>query len=286
MFGNMDLGPQGGEHDGFVSWTSQGSDDGVIPRRSFSVNIEKQRFNFTPAFANGVVLDTRKLKVGWEKNTKDMPKPHRVLVPAGSPFPACPGDDYKKAFSVPVSANDGKVFLWEQGGVTAFSALEHLVPQLAAQEGSNPGKVPVVRIVGTIEMTINGKALGAAKLEVVAWVDPVPLFGAVGVAASMPPAGGGYGAPAAGYGGAPAQGYGAPAGQPAQGYGAPAGQGYGAPTGQPAAGYGAPAGQGYGAPAGQPAAGYGAPAGQPAGQPATVPGAFPGGPVGQQQAEF
>jgi hypothetical protein len=211
IFGNADLGPSGGDYDGFVSWTSQGSDDGRIPRRSFSVNIDKQRHPWA-APSQGVALDIRRLKVGWEKNDKDMPRPHRVLVPIGTPFPASPGEGYRKALSVPVSAGDDKVFLWEQGGPSAFETLVHLAPLLAAQESANAGKVPVVRMAGTIEMQINGKSLGAAKLEPVQWVDPAAVFPTPTPAPSGPATAGNFGAPqqpqgAPGFGGqqAPAQ---------------------------------------------------------------------------------
>lgn len=278
MFGNMDLGPQGGDYAGFVSWTSQGSDDGSIPRRSFSISTKdangQNHRSAWQAPMQGVALDIRKLRIGWEKNEQNMPKPHRVLVPAGQAFPASPGEGYKKAFSVPVTSGDGNVFLWEQGGVTSFSALEHLVPQLAQQEGMNPGKVPVVQFTGTSEMSIQGKMLGAAQLTVVQWVDPVQFFGAdASAVGGMTGNTGGQQAQGGGFGGGQQQqqnsggGFGGQQQQQQQ----PAQNGFGGQQ-QPAQG-------GFG---GQQGGGFG---GGDQGQ-AQQPGAFAGGPVGQAQPEF
>lgn len=268
-FANMDLGPSGGDYNGFLSWTSQGSDDGQIPRRCFSLNVKDDQGNahrmIFQAAQSGMAIDTRKLQIGWEKNDKGMPKPHRVLVNAGQPFPASPGEGYRKALSIPVTSGDGKVYLWQQGGVTAFAALEHLVPQIAAQEAANPGKVPVVAMNPqdpTLEMQIQGKQLGAAKLTIMQWVDAAQFFGAEPSAvAGMQQQQGQFGQQ-----------------QPAQGnaFGG-AGQNAQAPAQAPVASQGA-----FGAPNQQQAqGGFGQ---QQA--PATQPGAFAGGPVGQQQPEF
>jgi hypothetical protein len=180
IFGNgLDLGPQGGGFDGFVSWTSQGSDDGVLPRRSWSLSMDdgsgrRQRYGFDVISQSGVAIDIRppNFQYGWELNEQHMPKPLRSLMPAGQPFPIKPGDGYKKCLSLPISDFSGRVYLWQQGGWTAFSGLEYLAPQLQAQEAQNPGLVPVVQMQGAHEETINGKLLAYPLLVITQWITP------------------------------------------------------------------------------------------------------------------
>lgn len=282
--GNSDLGPSGGDYAGFVSWSSQGSDDGIITRRSFAVHWKegdtKHKAVWRAAQA-GFAWDIRRLKKGWELNVQGA-KPERTLVPMAAPFPPRPGDDWKRAFSVPVSAGDGNTFLWEQGGATAFACLQDVAPVLEAQEPQFPGCVPVLRVVGVIDMNIGGKLLGAPKLEVVQWLPAAQVFPEYTPPSVQPALGSGpnYANQPTGQGAATA-----PAAAPVQQSALiahhPAGGGFGESSTQPGAATQSPAGGGFGGASAQPAtaptqSGFGGAPAQPAAQ--TFP-TTPGGPV-------
>lgn len=189
---NADLGPGGKAYDGYLYWTSDGSKDRQYPPRSFSLTTgpkeNRQKVTTDAPQTSGIVIDLYSVKVGWELNLDHMPKPERVLVPLGSPFPVRESlkgnpDDWSKCFSIPfaIPGREG-VFLWEQAGV-CFGMMQNLLPKL--QASIREGLVPYIKATAIDEVKVSRGIVACPLFDVGEWVSPSQFFGASETAQKM-----------------------------------------------------------------------------------------------------
>lgn len=164
---NMDTGP-GGAEGPWISWSARGTQDGVIPAKSFFLRDNDQK-TVLDAFNTGVVFDIDNMKTGWQKSDGIAGQaPDWKWNPTISQFAPSPGDDYKKGFEIRVAIGGGQTATWQQAGAGAWNAFVGIVPALQQQPA---GKLPVIRMTSTKAVQFKRGSTVEPVLEVVQWVD-------------------------------------------------------------------------------------------------------------------
>lgn len=142
------------DHAPAKSWLLRSKPDGAD---SYQVT------NITDAFAKGVVIDVEGIQLGWEKpspmGTHTPPERSWAPTPNLSAFPRPSdekrvGDDgkaryvWKEVFAVRVAIGGGQAATWSQNAFGAYSGMRQIVALFLQGAPSNPGKLPVVKVVG------------------------------------------------------------------------------------------------------------------------------------------
>lgn len=166
-FGDFDTGSSGAQGP-FIQWSARGTQDGIIPQRSFYLR-DSDGKTVIEAFKTGVVMDIANMKTGWQKSEGIAGiAPEWKWNASVGRFEAQPGEDWKKGLSVRCAISKTTAATWEQAGAGAWNAFVALVPQL--QQGTE-GKLPVVRMIDArLEQYKRGSTV-VPILEVVKWVD-------------------------------------------------------------------------------------------------------------------
>jgi len=152
----------------WISWSARGTQDGMIPPKSFYLRDEggKQLFE---GFANGVVLDIEKMKTGWQRSDGVLGQaPDWKWNASVGEMQPQPGEDYKKGFSIPCAIGGGKTATWEQAGAASWNAFVGIVPDLKGQPG--PNMLPLVRMTGSKLQQFKRGSTVEPVLEIVKWV--------------------------------------------------------------------------------------------------------------------
>lgn len=163
---NIDTGSSGGEGP-WLSWSARGTQDGMIPPKSFYIRdgADKTAFDFTA----GVVFDIENMRTGWQKSDGIAGvAPEWRWNPSVSQMMPQPGEDYKKGFEVRCAIGGGKTATWQQAGAAAWNALVGLAPQL---QNGTPGKLPLIKLTGTKAVQFKRGSTVEPILTVEAWVD-------------------------------------------------------------------------------------------------------------------
>lgn len=146
----------------FLNWKAQ--------RKVFDLRKSKDDISEFAGFANGgVILDIENIKVGWQY-TSGIPgqAPDWKWWPAPNQRTEKPNDEYKWGISIPCAIGNGEVAYWEQAGAAVQNAIQKLTPALQAGE---TGKLPLVRLVGTEDLSFNVGKTTIPILEVAGWHD-------------------------------------------------------------------------------------------------------------------
>lgn len=165
---NIDVGSSGSSGP-FIAWSARGSQDGVIPPKTFFLRDGSEKSALAAVAEGGIVLDLDSLKTGWQKSEGIVgTAPTWKWNPTVSQFMASPGEDYKKGLSIRCAIGGGKTATWEQAGAAAWNAFVNLVPALQQRP---EGKLPLVRLTGTKLQQFKRGSTVEPILEVVKWVD-------------------------------------------------------------------------------------------------------------------
>ena len=177
----IDTGDSGGSLGPWLSWSSNGSAERMIPPRSWVLRDKDANGETTvekvPAFEAGCVLDLDSLKLGWEKDGAKGMAPERRWNPSISQATPRPDESKKpsgqfawsRALSVRCAIGGGKAATWEQGSFAAYEAFSRLAKQIMAQyPGDNT--LPLVRQTGVEKRELSGGSANIAILEIVKWV--------------------------------------------------------------------------------------------------------------------
>ena len=179
---NMDTGNTGSDGP-WLQWSARGTQDGLIPARSFYIREESGKTLFEGFSGNGVILDIEKMKTGWQRSEGVIGQaPDWRWNATVTQMAPQPGDDFKKGFSIPCAIGGGKTATWEQAGAAVWNALTDLVPHLQQQPA--PGQLPLVRLVETKLQQFKRGSTVQPVLQVVKWV-PRPDCLKEGVAAGI-----------------------------------------------------------------------------------------------------
>lgn len=153
----------------FLQWSARGTQDGVIPPKSFYVRDGSEKSALAAVAEGGIVLDLDSLKTGWQKSDGIAGvAPEWKWNPTVSQFMASPGEDYKKGLSIRCAIGGGNTATWEQAGAAAWNAFVNLVPALQQRQD---GKLPLVKLTGTKLQQFKRGSTVEPVLEVVKWVD-------------------------------------------------------------------------------------------------------------------
>ena len=130
-----------------------------------------------PTFA----LDAGTLEVGW---ITFAPAPDFQMVPLGQPLPTQPGKDYKQGFRVKIA---GKVVdglrTFSHNAKCVLTAMDALHTAYEAAPEAAQGKIPVVRLTGTIPVVTRGPVGTPPStnyspiFEIVTWTDRTEELG-------------------------------------------------------------------------------------------------------------
>ncbi|MAL44583.1 hypothetical protein [Hyphomonas sp.] len=130
--------------DGFIGYTSQGSQDGEIPRASFYISSEGQKTLFDEIKKDGIVIDLTTLKTGWGAYLGNgQPTDWKWNDSIKGPWIEQPGEEYKRGFSV-LCMSGTKLLNWTQNGVAVMEALL-LISQQCADFDPDSGKLPLMK---------------------------------------------------------------------------------------------------------------------------------------------
>lgn len=164
---DIDVGSNGAAGP-FIQWSARGTQDGVVPPKSFYLRDGSDK-TVLDSFANGgVVMDLDAMKTGWQKSEGIAGvAPEWKWNPTLSQFMPQPGEDYKRGLSVRCAIGGGRAATWEQAGAGAWNAFVALVPSLQQRPGD---QLPLVRLVGTKAVQFKRGSTVEPVLEVVKWV--------------------------------------------------------------------------------------------------------------------
>ena len=173
---NFNDGDNGSSFDGFLSFTSRGTQDGTIPPATFYVSDNGEKTVLDSIKKEGVVMDIYYMRTGWglyDGNSTQWNWNHNLVD-----WEARPGDEWKKGLQIDVYA-DKQVLLWRQTGVGVMEAFRKLAEQFGDKA---KGKLPVVKMTNAEVMKFtHGTQTSYPVLEVVDWVDrPFPLEAKLG----------------------------------------------------------------------------------------------------------
>lgn len=173
----LDTGTAGGEGP-WILWSARGTQDGVIPAKSFYLRDETGK-TVLDAFNTGVVLDIHNMKTGWQKSDGIAGVvPEWKWNASVSQMMPQPGEDFKKGFEVRCAIGGGNAATWQQAGAAVWGALTALAPQL--QRGPE-GKLPVVYLTGTKPVQFKRGSTVEPVLTVAEWVDRPDCLKAAGI---------------------------------------------------------------------------------------------------------
>jgi hypothetical protein len=186
---SFDTGSSGSEGP-WIAWSARGTQDGMIPPKSFYLRDEGGKTLLEAFGASGVVLDIETMKTGWQRSEGVIGQAPdwRWNATITQMMPA-PGDDYKKGFQIKCAIGGGRVATWEQAGAAAWNAFAALVPSLQQQPA--PGMLPLVKLTGTKLQQFKRGSTVEPILEVVKWVarpDCLKEGAAAGIAVEPAPA--------------------------------------------------------------------------------------------------
>jgi hypothetical protein len=175
---DFDPGSSGGGEGPFIVWTARGTQDGVIPPRSWCLKTKDGNEPFA-CFERGVVLDIHNMKTGWcfTEGTRGV-APKWKWNPGFDEMLPSPGEDYKKGFAIRCAYTKTDVAVWEQAGVAAWNAFVNLLP--AIQQGPEGESLPLVRMTGTEAEQFGARSTVTPVLEIVKWVDRPDCLKAAG----------------------------------------------------------------------------------------------------------
>jgi hypothetical protein len=179
---HIDTGDSGGSLGPWLSWSSNGSAEKMLPPRSWVLRDKDDRGESTvakvPAFEAGVVLDLETLKLGWEKDGAKGMAPERRWNPSVSQPTPRPDESKKpgtntfawsRALSVRCAIGGGKAATWEQGSFAAYEAFSRLAKLINAQFPGD-GTLPLVRQTGVEKRELSGGSANIPILEIAKWV--------------------------------------------------------------------------------------------------------------------
>jgi hypothetical protein len=170
-FEGFDAGSQGSEGP-WLSWSARGTQDGVIPPRSFYLNDKNAGKRIVDAFARGVVLDIETMRTGWQEDGGAVGvAPQWKLGDSPARLPAKPGEGWKKGFQLRVALSPTEAASWNQSGAGAWGAFADLATALTAGARDNPGKLPVVRMASVKEIKFTKGSTAQPVLEIIKWTD-------------------------------------------------------------------------------------------------------------------
>lgn len=163
----LDTGSNGGSEGPWIAWSARGTQDGVVPARTFFL---REELGKTPLdLSKGFVLDIENMKTGWQKSegiAGVAPEWRWNASPAQ--MMAQPGEDWKKGFSMRCAIGAGKTATWEQAGAAAWQALTDLAPKL--REQPTTGQLPMVRLADAKLLQFKRGSTVVPVLEIVKWV--------------------------------------------------------------------------------------------------------------------
>lgn len=164
----LDLGSNGGGSEGpWLAWSARGTQDGVVPPRSFYLRDESGKALLD--LSKGFVLDIENMKTGWQHSEGIAGvAPDWKWNPSPSQMMQSPGEGWKMGFSIRCAIGGGKVATWEQSGAAAWQALTGLAPKLREQPGN--GQLPMVRLAEAKLVQFKKGSTVVPMLEIVKWV--------------------------------------------------------------------------------------------------------------------
>ena len=153
----------------FLSWSANGSHDGSIAPRSFSL---RTRDGKEPVdFGKGAILDVLKLQTGWQRSDGlSGQAPEWLWNDAPSRFRAKPeGDGWKRGFRLPVALGGDRRVVWEQAGAGAWEAIKRFIVQLNDLPAD---KMPVAKLKDVEVLKFARGGTVVPILECVKYVSP------------------------------------------------------------------------------------------------------------------
>ncbi len=162
---NFNDAESGSTIDGFLSWTSRGTQDGEISPASFYISDNGEKKLLDVIKKDGVIFDIYNMKTGWGMfdGSSTQWKWNENLVD----WEARPSEEWKKGLQIDVVA-DEQVLVWRQTGVGVMEAFKKLASTFGDKAN---GKLPVVKMKKAEVMKFsNGTSTSYPILEVVDWV--------------------------------------------------------------------------------------------------------------------
>lgn len=185
-FSNFDAGGGGGSEGPWLQWSARGTQDGLIPAKSFLIRDADGKSLFQGFSAGGVILDINTMKTGWcfSDGVAGQAPDWKMNASLSSfaPDPSTDGRDYKKGFKIRCAIGGGKTASWDQAGASVWNAFVALVPAL--QQQPSPDMLPLVRMTGSKFEQFKRGSTNTPVLEVVKWV-AIPDCLKQGVAAGV-----------------------------------------------------------------------------------------------------
>ena len=141
------------------------------------------------------LMDLENIEVGWGLFAAGV-APSWALVPLGAAMPARPSDQHKQTFRLMLKlgkASGGDVREFASQSKAVIAAMDDLHTAYEAQKAANPGKLPLVAVKGTKQVTTTGKGQTATNyapiFEISRWLDrPEGLGGQAPAGSPAPPA--------------------------------------------------------------------------------------------------
>jgi hypothetical protein len=200
----IDTGSEGGSVGPWLSWSSNGSAEKMIPPRSWVLRSKDESGNAqvvaVPAFTQGCVMDLDTLKLGWEKDGGKGMAPERRWNPSVSQSTPRPDESKKptgafcwsRALSVRLAIGGGQSATWEQGSFAAYEGFARLSKQIMDQwaaHSQNGALLPLVQQTAVEKRELSGGSANIPVLSIVKWVPrPDCLKAAAPVIAAAAPA--------------------------------------------------------------------------------------------------
>jgi hypothetical protein len=172
----FDDGGTGGEGP-WLTWHPQLSRDGTIPACSWSLRDASGERAVTDAPMRCMVLDLSSLKTGWEyTNGVSGVAPERRWNTSIGKFEPRPGNEWKKAHSVPVAFDQESAAIWEQAGLASWLALVDLIKLVGAEADAKLPLLPLLRCTGHRSIDTRRGGTTAPSFALLKWVQrPVIL---------------------------------------------------------------------------------------------------------------
>ena len=152
----------------FVNWHARGREDGTADAKSFSLKDGEERTDVTDKFKKGVVFDIKNMKTGWGRFNGETSE--WTWNASLAKFEKKPGDDWKKAVSIPVAFGKEKSAVWQQSGAGTWEAVSRLAKEIQGDDQPK-GKLPKIKMTSAETIKFKNGSTAYAVLEVEKWVD-------------------------------------------------------------------------------------------------------------------
>lgn len=146
-----------------------------VDRSEGATGWETNNVEITQGFQ--AIMDLDNIEVGWGLFASGV-APSFALVKLGEAMPARPSDQHKQMFRLLMKlgkASGGDVREFGSQSKCVIASIDDLHTAYEAQKAANPGKLPLVAMTGTKQITSTGKGQSSTNYqpqwEIVRWLD-------------------------------------------------------------------------------------------------------------------